>query len=92
MGNVYITYEINLWPFIVVKKFLLGNSLSVAVTLTKFTDPDNYKCSGYGTGFDARGSFLLSDGSGFGKNVIIFGAGMSSLIHIDNRKRYFDSW
>ena len=41
-----------------------------------------YKYSGYGTGFGARGSFLLSDGSGFAKNVIIFCANMSSLVHI----------
>ena len=33
---------------------------------------------------DARGSFSLS---GFGKNVIIFCAGMSSSVHNDNRKK-----
>ena len=33
---------------------------------------------------DARGSFSLS---GFGKNVIIFCAGMSSSLHNDNRKK-----
>ena len=27
---------------------------------------------GHGTGFDTRGTFLLSNGSGFGKNVIMF--------------------
>ena len=39
-------------------------------------------------GFDARGSFSLSDGSEFGKNVIIFGTGMALLVHIDNKKKY----
>ena len=29
-------------------------------------------------GFDSHGSFSLSDGSGFGKNVIIFGADVTS--------------
>ena len=29
----------------------------------------------------------LSDDSGFGKNVIIFGADMSSSAHIDNKKK-----
>ena len=29
----------------------------------------------------------LSDGSKFGKNVIIFGADMSSSVHIDNKKK-----
>ena len=32
---------------------------------------------GYGTGFDARGTFLFPDGS-FAQNVIIFGVDMSS--------------
>ena len=31
-------------------------------------------------------SFLLSDGSGFGKNVI-FDADLSSFLHIDNEKK-----
>ena len=40
----------------------------------------------YGIGFDASESFLLSDGSGFGKNVI-FVTDESSLVHIDNKKK-----
>ena len=50
-------------------------------------DPDENKYSGYGIGFDARGSVLLSDGKKFGKNVIIFGTDMSPLTHIDNKKK-----
>ena len=42
--------------------------------LTKNADFDKNKCSGYCIGFESCGSFSLSDGSGFGKNVIIFGA------------------
>ena len=42
--------------------------------------------SGYGIRFDAHGSFSLSDGKGFGKNVI-FGAGVSLLVNVDNRKK-----
>ena len=33
--------------------------------------------------------FLLSDGIGFGKNVINFAADMISSAHIDNRKNVF---
>ena len=55
-----------------------------AVTLTKNADIDKYKYSGYGIGFDRRGSFSFP-GGGFGQNVIIFGADMSSSIHIDNK-------
>ena len=57
-----------------------------AVTLTKNTDIDKYKYSGYGIGFDWRSSFSFPSG-GFGQNVLIFGADMSSSIHIDNKKK-----
>ena len=55
-----------------------------AVDLTKNGDFGKYKFSGHGIGYDASGRFSLSDVGGFGKNVIIFGAGMSSSVHVDN--------
>ena len=61
--------------------------LCYVVRLTKNADFDKYKYSGYGIGFDGSGSSALSDGSGFGKIVIIFGADMSSSGHVDNRKK-----
>ena len=57
-----------------------------AVTLTKNTDIDKYKYSGYGIGFDRRSSFSFPSG-GFGQNVIIIGVDMSSSAHIDNKKK-----
>ena len=57
-----------------------------AAELTVNADRDKYKCSSYVIGFDVRGSFSLSDGSRFGKNVIIFGADMSSSVHIDSER------
>ena len=48
---------------------------------------DKYKYARYGIGFDSCGSFSLPDGSGFGKNLIIFGADMSSSAHVNNRKK-----
>ena len=44
--------------------------------------------SGYGIGFDRRGSFSFPGGR-FGQNVIIFGADMNSSIHIDNKKKKY---
>ena len=38
-----------------------------------------------------QGMFLLSN-SGFGKNVIIIGADMRSSVHVDDKKRYLNSW
>ena len=54
--------------------------------MTKNADPDSYSYSRYGIGFNARGRSSLSEGSGFGKNVIIFGVDNSSSVHAGNRK------
>ena len=70
--NIYIVYEINIWPFNIGKDFLLRNSLFGAVKLAKNT----VSC----------GSVLLSSSCRVGANVIIFGVDMRSLVHIDNKK------
>ena len=54
--------------------------------LTKNADLDKYKYSGYSIVFDSRSKFLFAVGS-FGKNVIIFGADVSSSMHIDNKNK-----
>ena len=50
------------------------------------TDPDKYKYSGYGRGFDSRSEFSFTDWR-MGKNVIIFGYDISSSGHIDNKNK-----
>ena len=52
--------------------------------MTKNADIDKYEYSVYGT--DRRSNFSFS-GAGFGQNVLIFGADMSSSAHIDNKKK-----
>ena len=69
----------------------LKNCLFGAVTLTKNADIDKYGYSGYGIGFDRRSSFSFP-GGGFGQNVLIFGADISSSAHIDNKKGHISSW
>ena len=83
--NIYIVYELGASgsndsdPTL--KKCLFG-----AVTLTKNANIEKYGYSGYGIGFDRRGSFSFP-GGGFGQNVLIFGVDMSSSAHIDNKKK-----
>ena len=83
--NIYIVYELGASTSHssdpTIKNCLFG-----AVTLTKNADIEKYKYSGYGIRFDRRSSFSLPSG-GFGQNVLIFGADMSSSIHIDNKKK-----
>ena len=80
--NIYIVYEIRKKCNISSHPTLKNCSFR-AVSLTKHIDIDQYKCSGYGVGFDRRGEF--SFGNGYGRNVIIFGADMSSSIHATNK-------
>ena len=67
--------------------FLFGNFLFGTVKLTKNANPEKYKYSSNGIGFDTCGDFSLANGIGFGKNVIVIGADMSLSVHIDNEKK-----
>ena len=58
-----------------------------AINLTKSADFDKWKYFGNGIWFGSLGSFSLSNCSGFGKSVIIFGTNISSSAHIDNNRK-----
>ena len=64
----------------------LTNSLFGAVKSVKIADTDKYKYSGYGIGFDGKG-FSSHPSGGTGRNIIIFGADMSSSVHVDKKKK-----
>ena len=55
------------------------------VKITKNSDIDNYKYSGYGIGFDRKGNFSFDNG--FSLSAIIFGVDMSSAVHANNRTK-----
>ena len=84
--NIYIVYEINKTDNTTSSYPTLENYLFGTVTLAKNADIHKYKYSGYGIGFDRKGSFTYP-GTGLGRNVIIFGANMSSSPKSDNRKK-----
>ena len=58
------------------------------VALIKNADIDKYGYSGYGIGFDRKSSFSFL-GGGFGQNLLILGAEMSSSTLIDNKKKTY---
>ena len=86
--NIYIVYEINKKDNTIISDPTLENCLFGAVTFTKHVNIDRYGYSGYGVGFDRKGSFSFS-GGGYDQNVLIFGVDMSSSIHIDNKKKIY---
>ena len=83
--NIYIVYELGPSTSHTSDPTMKNCSFG-ALTLAKNADIEKYKYSGYGIGFDRRSSFSLPS-SGFGQNVLIFGADMSSFIHVDNKKK-----
>ena len=82
--TLYICCTIDRWSSYWKTDFTLGNCFFGSVKLTKDADPDKYKYSSYGMGFDSRSQFSFTDES-MGKNVIIFGVDMSSSVHFDNK-------
>ena len=86
MINLFISYKLNPQSKNLNTDFILNNCLFGSVKLTKNTDLDKYKYSGYGIGFNSHSKIIFADGN-FGKYVIIFGADMSSSVHIDNKNK-----
>ena len=84
--NLFIVYEINLRSLNLDSKFTLWDSLFDVVQLTKNADRNKYSYYRY-MGFDTHGTFSLSDSSGFGKNIILFGVDNSSSVHAYKRKK-----
>ena len=82
--NIYIVYEI-ISNYNAFDYPTLENCLFRSVKLTKNANIDKYGYSGYGIGFDRKGSFSI--GNEIGKSVIILGVDMSSSSKIDNRKK-----
>ena len=82
--NLYISYTITPWLRNLNTDFTLNNCLCRSVMPTKNADVDKYKYSGYGRGFESRSEFLCADGC-IGRTVTIFGADMSSSVHVDNK-------
>ena len=82
--NLFIVCELDRWSQDTNTDLIPKDCFFGVVKLTKNADPDKYKYSSYGIGFDSHSQFLFTDGS-MGKNVIIFGADMSSSVHVDNK-------
>ena len=88
INNICISRKVMVSPWFrnLNTDFTLNNCLVGSVELTKNADLDKYKYSSYGIGFDSHSEFSFTDGS-MGKNVIIFGANMSSSVNIDNENK-----
>ena len=89
-----VVYELDTWLGYLYcnPDFALDDCLFGAVKLTKNVNPNKYRYSGHGKGFNARLQFSLSNGE-WGLNAVIFGVDNSSSVHADHRKKiYLSSW
>ena len=84
--NLNISYKLDTWSRDLNTYFVFGNCMLEAVKLTNNADRDKYGYRGYGIAFDLRSQFSWSDGS-WSQNLIIFGADVSSSVHVDNKKK-----
>ena len=80
--NPYISYKVNPRLKNLNTNFTVNNCLFESLRRMKNVDLDKYKYSGYSIAFDSSSKFLFTDEI-LGKNVIIFGADISSSLYID---------
>ena len=82
--NLYISYRINRKLRNTNTDFTLSNCWFGSVKLTKNADSGKYKYNGYGIGFDSCCKLSFT-GWNIERNAIVFGADMSSSVHVNNK-------
>ena len=86
--NIYIVYRLS--SNAISSSTALKNGIFGATKITNRNaadgEPQKYKYSGYGIGFDRTGQFTYPDGS-MGRNVVIFGVDMSNSKHTNNKTK-----
>ena len=53
--NVYIVYDLDVWPKIPPRNFAIKSCLFGATSIVKNSDKEKYVYSGYGVAFDGKG-------------------------------------
>ena len=93
--NIYIVYKLDPLASTRDKSFTIQNALFGAMQITKnATDNDKNNYKGYGICFDERSEFghTITDGGRAhttdARNVLMFGADMSSSVHATNRANH----
>ena len=93
--NIYIIYKLDSLASTRDKSFTIQNALFGAIQITKnSTDNDKNNYKGYGICFDERSEFghtITKDRHAHTtdtRNVLIFGADMSSSVHATNRANH----
>ena len=82
--NTYCVYKLDPISTSRDNTFTVQNALFGSIQITKNADTSKYKYKGYGICFDEGGMFGIGNINN-GRNVLIFGAHESSLVHTNNK-------
>ena len=74
--NACVVYDLNDWPIVPLRNFILKIFLFGATNIMKNNDKEMYVYSGYGIAFDGKGEW--SFGNYYARNDVIFGVYNSS--------------
>ena len=85
--NVYIVYEKEFWPNDLGTDFKLENTILGVLSRLRILILIRILMLGMILDLIHMNFFLLSHGSGFCENVIMFGVDNSTSVHVDNRKK-----
>ena len=86
MVILFIVDELDTWSQDLNTDFTLKDCLFGSVKITKYGDTDNNSYQRYGTGFDSRSIYSITNFD-WDKNVI-FRVDISSSVHIDNKGKH----
>ena len=87
--NIYIVYDLDALPKILLRYFTLKNCLFGVTSVVNISDKEKYVYGGYGIAiaFDGKSEWTFYDD--YARNVVTFGVDNSSLSHADNPKNSF---
>ena len=85
--NFHLAYDLNAWPKIQLRNFIIKNCLFRATSIVKNNDKEKYVYSGYGIAFDGKGGWSFDNETA--RNVVVFGVDNGSSSHADNFKNNF---
>ena len=85
--NVYIFYDLDVWPRNSTNDFKFKDFIFGATNIVKNSDKEKYVYSGYKITFDSACFWSFDNDTA--RTVIVFGVDNSSSSHTDNRKNNF---
>ena len=82
--NIYSAYDLDAWPKVRLRNFVIKPCLFGATSIVKNSDKEKWVYSAYGIAFDGKVEWSFVND--YARNVTIFGVESSPSSHADNLK------